>query len=217
LSRHVTQSHAHLQTRTPRTDVARAASCAQWLPKEQNTMANPLLGQILASALGNRISRGNASTPMSAPGGMGGLLARMAGGRGMRPSNSRGMLLAMMLPLAMRWVQQNGGLGAVLDRFRQNGLGHKANSWLQPGENQSVSPQEVQRIVGPDDISRFAAQLGVPEEQVSEAFADILPELADKMTPQGTIAPHAGTALDEGRDELEKALGELHADTQQLS
>jgi len=196
-------------------------------------MGNPLLGQILASALGNRISRGNASAPMGAPGGfgrigggmggglgsiaLGGLLARMAGGRGMRPSNSRGMLLAMMLPLAMRWVQQNGGLGAVLDRFRQNGLGQKANSWLEPGENQSVSPQEVQRIVGPDDISRFAAQLGVPEEQVSEAFADILPELADKMTPQGTIAPHAGTALDEGRDELEKALGELHADTQQLS
>jgi uncharacterized protein YidB (DUF937 family) len=192
-------------------------------------MGNPLLGQILATALGNRMSRGGAAGP--APGGLGGirggigsialggLLARLArGGGGARPSNNRGMLLALMLPLAMRWVQQNGGLGAVLDRLRQHGLGTQANSWLTPGvENHPVSPQDVQRVIGPDQVARFAAQLGVPEHEASEALAEILPELADKLTPDGTIAPQTDTALDAGRDDLESALRELHADSQQLS
>ena len=186
-------------------------------------MGNPLLGQILASAFGNRLAPGG--LPQRAPGGiggglgsiaLGGLLARMAGARGARPSGSRGMLLALMLPLVMRWVQQNGGLGAVLDRFRRGGLGPQANSWQSTGGNDPVSPQDVQRVVGSDDIRRFASQLGVPEEQVSEAFADIMPELVDQLTPDGTVAPHAGPALDHGRDELEKALGELHADMQHL-
>jgi uncharacterized protein YidB (DUF937 family) len=193
-----------------------------------NDMANPLLGQILASALGGRAASNQQPTQPGQPGGfgglsgglggvaLGGLLAGLAGRRGGRPAGNRGLLLAMMLPLAMRWVQQNGGIGAVLDRFRQHGLGSQADSWVSTGQNRGISPQEVQKVVGNDEIGRFAAQLGVPEQEVSQAFAEILPELTDKLTPEGSVPPQAGAALDQGRSELERTLGELHADMQHL-
>jgi uncharacterized protein YidB (DUF937 family) len=191
-------------------------------------MANPLLGQILASVIGNRLAPDATSSAPSAPadaglpgglgglggGVLGGLLAGMIGrAGGNRPSNNRGLLLAMLLPLAMRWVQQNGGLSAVLDRFRGSGLGKQADSWVSGNENHEISAQDVQRVIGQDDIARFAQQLGVPQQDVSQAFAEILPELTDKLTPQGSIPPQASDALHAGSNVLERALQELHSST----
>jgi uncharacterized protein YidB (DUF937 family) len=143
---------------------------------------------------------------------LGGLLNRGAGG-----ASGKGVLLATVLPLAMRWVQSNGGIGAVLQRFHQKGLGPQADSWVAPGENHPISAENVRRVVGTDETQRLASQLGVPEPEVSQAFAEILPELADKLTPQGTVHPQAGAALDNSAGVLETMLGELHADTRHLS
>jgi uncharacterized protein YidB (DUF937 family) len=199
-------------------------------------MGNPLLGQILASAFGSRLAPGGASPPSEAApsgdlsggigsgpmgglggGALGGLLAGLVGRGAGGSSGNNGLLLATMLPLAMRWVQSNGGIGAVLDRFHQKGLGPQADSWVSTGQNRAISPEDVQRVVGADEIKRFASQRGVPEQEVSQAFAEILPELTDKLTPQGSVHPQAHAALDTGASALERMLGELHADMQHLS
>ena len=182
-------------------------------------MGNPLLGDVLANAFGrNNNSRMN-------PGGMGGglrnaalgaLLGRMmsrggAGGiGGMRGSGNRGMLLAMLLPLAMNWVQKNGGIGAVLDKFKQSGLGSQARSWVSTGANEPAPPETVRQVIGDDDIAQMAAKLGVSEEEVSQAFSEILPEMTDQLTPQGHVPPDADESLKGGRDALQDALRELH-------
>jgi uncharacterized protein YidB (DUF937 family) len=187
-------------------------------------MANPLLGQILGGAFGNamRARAGNPGPFGRGPGGglggvaLGGLLGSLMGGRtrGARPSNHRGVLLAMLLPFAMQWVQRNGGIGAVLDRFRQRGYGQHADSWVKPGDNQPLAAEAVDNVVGRDELSRLAQRLGVPEQEVSEALAEILPEMADQLTPEGRVTPEADQALDGGKSEVEKLLGELHADMQ---
>src|SRR4051794_37572499 len=100
-------------------------------------MANPLLGQILGGVFANAMRGRAQSGPFGANSGiggagLGGLLGGMiagralGGGRGMAGRGGfggRGALIAMLLPLAMQWVQRNGGVGAVLDRFRQKGYG----------------------------------------------------------------------------------------------
>src|SRR5687767_7931639 len=78
------------------------------------------LGTILAGAMRNRGAAASAST-----GGM----SRVPGGT--RPYANQTALLVMLLPLAMRWVQKNGGIGPVLDRFRQKGFGRQAQSWVE--------------------------------------------------------------------------------------
>lgn len=177
-------------------------------------MANPLLGQILASVFSNAMRGRGRSGPFGsggdASGGLGGL-GGLGGSGGLRGlgSGGGGALLAMLLPLAMQWVQRNGGLGAVLDRFRQKGYGRQANSWVATGPNQMLDARAVDEVVGIDELSRLSQQLGVPQQEVANGFAEILPEMVDQLSPEGEIPPEADDALSGGLSELERELSQL--------
>ena len=115
----------------------------------------------------------------------------------------------MLLPLAMRWVQKNGGMNAVLERFRQKGMGAQAQSWMSTGANEPIDEQSVQQVVGADELRQMAQRLGVPEEQVARAFAEIMPQMVDKITPDGQLPPHADSVLDESTRTLEKEIEDV--------
>ena len=115
----------------------------------------------------------------------------------------------MLLPFAMQWVQRNGGVGAVIDRFRQKGYSDHANSWVSTGANRMLDPQAVDDVVGRDELSRLSQQLGVPQQEVAGGFAEILPEMVDQLTPGGQVTPEADEALDAGHSELQRELSQL--------
>jgi uncharacterized protein YidB (DUF937 family) len=187
-------------------------------------MANPLLGQILGSVFASAM-RGRGGGPFRGGigggglgglggAGLGGILGGMIGGAGLGAgrrggTGNRGMLLAMLLPFAMQWVQRNGGLGAVLDRFRQQGYHRQADSWVSTGPNQLLEAEAVDNVVGREELSRLSRQLGVPEEEVADGLAEILPEMADQLSPEGSLPPEADEALEAGRSELERELSQL--------
>jgi len=207
-------------------------------------MANPLLGQILGSVFSSAMRGRGQAGPFGGGGlggslgggglgggmgggvggglggiggaGLGGLLGGlMGGGRGRGGlGGGNSMLLMMLLPIAMQWVQRNGGIGAVLDRFRQRGYQQHAASWVGTGENEAIEPDAIDSVVGRDEISRIASQLGVPEHEVANGFAEILPEMTNQLTPQGDVPPEADEALNGGLSELEQALSQIGADRQ---
>jgi uncharacterized protein YidB (DUF937 family) len=191
-------------------------------------MANPLLGQILGSVFANAMRGRARSGPFGANagrggGGLGDLLGGMTGrggstmgggplgsGRSMGGGfGGRGALIAMLLPFAMQWVQRNGGLGAVLERFKQKGYRQQADSWVSTGANQFIGADGVQNVVGGDELSQLARQLGVPQEDVAAGFAEIFPEMVDQLSPEGQIPPEADEALNAGQSELERELSQL--------
>jgi uncharacterized protein YidB (DUF937 family) len=186
------------------------------------TMANPLLGQILGGVFANALRGRARSGPFGADagspgGGLGDLLGGMLG-RGNAPASTtrsgspfggRGALVAMLLPFAMQWVQRNGGLGAVLQRFQQKGYGDHANSWISTGANRALDSQAVDDVVGHDELLRLSQQLGVPQHEVAGGFAEILPEMVDQLTPDGHVSPEADEALEAGQSELQKELSQL--------
>jgi uncharacterized protein YidB (DUF937 family) len=185
-------------------------------------MANPLLGQILGSvfstAMRGRSSRGPFGDSAGGVGGagLGGLLGGMIGGGVARRAGlgNRGVLLATLLPFAMQWVQRNGGIGAVLERFRQKGYQQHADSWVSTGDNQPIEADAVDNVVGREELARLSRQLGVPEQEVAHGFAEILPEVVNQLSPEGQVPPEADEALDGGLSEIEKALREVHAGMQ---
>ena len=64
---------------------------------------------------------------------------------------------------------------------------------MEPGVNQPLDEKAVETLVGQDDIGQMAERLGVPREQVAQAFAEIMPELVDQLTPDGELpALYAG-------------------------
>jgi uncharacterized protein YidB (DUF937 family) len=178
---------------------------------------NPLLGQVLGSVLGGGGLGGMLGGGGLGGGGLGGILGSVLGNRSQQPSDAapgaapssgnHSALLLMLLPLAMRWVQRNGGIGAVLDKFRQNGLGAQAQSWVGTGSNQPVDSQAVQQVVGDDELRQMAQRLGVPEQQVAQAFAQIMPQMVDKLTPQGQVPQQADDTIEHGARQLEQLLG----------
>ena len=194
---------------------------------------NPLLGQVLGGLFGQALGRRGMGGGLGGGGlggglgggGLGGALGGVAlgsvlagalrnrnqgglGGGG-HPSANPTALLVMLLPLAMRWVQNNGGMNAVLERFHQKGLGAQAKSWMSTGANQPIDEQSVQQVVGADELRQMAQRLGVPEQQVAQAFAEIMPQMVDKITPDGQVPPHADAVLDESTRTLEKEIQDV--------
>lgn len=185
-------------------------------------MANPFLGAILGSVLGQAMGRGGQGGGLGG-GGLGGMLGGMLGG-GLggtsmgRSGRGRGglgglgggrtALLAMLLPLAMQWVQRNGGIGNVMQRIGQKGYGRHADSWVGTGQNELMPLQAVDDVVGRDELSRMSQQLGVGEEEVADGFAEILPEMVDQLSPEGRMHERADDALDAGQSTLQRLLEE---------
>jgi uncharacterized protein YidB (DUF937 family) len=185
-------------------------------------MSNPVLAQVLGSVFANAMRGRARSGPFpSAPAGgadLSGMLGGMLGRGGGQPIGGRRaiagnhpLLLAMLLPYAMRWVQRHGGVGGVLERFREKGFGSHADSWVSTGGNRELRAEEADEVVGGEELSQVAHQLGVPEREVALGFAEIVPELVDQLSPGGQIPSEADDALDAGRSELEKELSALTA------
>jgi uncharacterized protein YidB (DUF937 family) len=98
---------------------------------------------------------------------------------------------------------QSGGLGGLLQSFQQGGLGDVVNSWVSTGQNLPISPEQIQSVLGGGKLQEIAAQLGVSTEQASGSLADLLPQVVDKLTPNGQV-PESGDLLAQGLDMLKK-------------
>lgn len=185
-------------------------------------MANDLLGQILGSVLAG----GRQHSPSS--GGLGDVLGGMLGRGGMpagqggigglgrqgergRSGGGGGALMAVLLPLAMQWVQRNGGIGAVLERFREKGYGQQARSWMSTGPNETLAPAAVGEVVGMEELSRLSQQLGVGEDEIAGGMAEILPEVANHLSPDGEFPEDADDRLNSGASVLEELVRQFTA------
>jgi uncharacterized protein YidB (DUF937 family) len=128
---------------------------------------------------------------------------------GMGGGGSRNAMLALMLPLVMQWVSRNGGIGTVLQRVNQQGYGSHADSWLGTGANHALPANAAQQLLGPEELANFSSQLGVGEDEVAHGFSEILPEVVDQLSPQGSLPSDADQTLDAGQSALQRMLGQL--------
>lgn len=87
----------------------------------------------------------------------------------------------------MQWVQQQGGLQAILDKFRQGQFGDVVGSWLGNGANQQITGDHVQQVLGSDAIKQLAVKLGIDPAQAANTVAQFLPTVADATSPNGEV------------------------------
>uniref|UniRef100_Q478Z8 DUF937 domain-containing protein n=1 Tax=Dechloromonas aromatica (strain RCB) TaxID=159087 RepID=Q478Z8_DECAR len=110
-----------------------------------------------------------------------------------------------LLNIVMQLINnpQTGGLGGLVQSFQQGGLGNIVNSWVSTGQNLPISAEQIQAVLGGGKLQEIAAQLGVSTEQASGGLADLLPQVVDKLTPNGQV-PEGGDLLAQGLDMLKK-------------
>ena len=98
-----------------------------------------------------------------------------------------------------------GGLGGLLSQFQNAGLGDVVSSWVGHGENQPVSPDQVQQALsGGGQLDDLAQATGLSKEETAGHLSAILPELINKLTPNGQVQEVSG-----GLGELAGMLGNL--------
>jgi uncharacterized protein YidB (DUF937 family) len=81
----------------------------------------------------------------------------------------------------------SGGLGDLLRQFQQNGQGEAANSWVSPGPNKPISPDDLGRALGSDQLNTLASQSGLSREELLEGLSQHLPGVIDHLTPDGRL------------------------------
>ena len=106
-------------------------------------------------------------------GGLGGLLEQL----GLGGASAGGML--------------SGGLGELIDRFKQSGFGETVDSWVRPGPNKQIAPTELEQAIGPDALSSLSKRTGLSQEELLARLSRVLPDAVDKYTPDGHV-PNEG-------------------------
>lgn len=152
-----------------------------------------LLGNVLGGALGGNRTQSQAQDPLSS------ILGGLTGGRGGGTGN-------ILLQLALSMLQQQGGLGNVLGKFREAGMGSQADSWVSTGQNMNISPNQLEQVFGSGALNDIASKLGMSQEQAGSAMSQVMPELINQLTPQGQVTADSENSVAEGLDALSASL-----------
>ena len=141
------------------------------------------LSQMLGGAMGNQ-GGGLLGGAGQQPGGMGGGLGGLLGGGGL------GGLLGSLGGNASPGGLVSGGLGELVDSFRQNGHGDTVDSWVGTGPNKQVAPDQLESAIGPDVLETLTQQTGLSREELLSRLSNNLPQAVDQYTPNGRVPNH---------------------------
>lgn len=97
--------------------------------------------------------------------------------------------------VAVDLFNQNGGLPGVLEKFKAAGFGDQAASWVSTGANQLISAEQITQVLGSSTITAAADKLGISANEISAKIAEYLPQVVDRMTPNGEVGKDSGNLL----------------------
>jgi uncharacterized protein YidB (DUF937 family) len=98
-----------------------------------------------------------------------------------------GIVGAGMVSVVSDIIAKHGGVQGVVSEFEKSGLGGTVKSWVGTGPNQSISPDEVHKVLGPDLLQQLAAKSGLSVQELAQKLSHVLPQAVDTLTPDGTI------------------------------
>lgn len=81
----------------------------------------------------------------------------------------------------------NGGIGELLEKFKQSGQDEVAQSWVNPGPNQEILPPQLKQAIGSDVLEKLEQQTGLSQDEILARLSRELPAAVDKYTPNGRL------------------------------
>lgn len=113
---------------------------------------------------------------------------------------SQGDLLGSVMGL----INNQGGIGALLQKLQDSGLSDQVASWVGHGENQAVSGAQIADALGENTVQDIAQQAGISPEHAATGLAQLLPQIIDKLSPDGQLPQ--GELLQQGLSMLKGRL-----------
>jgi uncharacterized protein YidB (DUF937 family) len=81
----------------------------------------------------------------------------------------------------------SGGLGELIERFKQSGQGQIADSWVNTGANKPCTTADLEKAIGPEVLETLAKETGLSRDDILTRLCRELPNAVDKYTPQGRL------------------------------
>jgi uncharacterized protein YidB (DUF937 family) len=162
------------------------------LKRREMTMG--LLDGLIGNVIGSMLGGNQGQDPL------GSVLNRVGGG-------AQGQSGNLLLQLALSMLQQNGGLEGLLGKFREGGLAQQADSWVSTGPNMNISGDQLQQIFGSSAIGDMASRLGLSEQQAGSEMAQLLPEVINRLTPDGQVPENSNEEITQGLSMLANSEG----------
>lgn len=109
------------------------------------------------------------------------------GGSGHAAGGGLGDILGQVLGGAAGGGGRAGGLGDVLAQVQRAGFGEQAASWVGTGANRPIPPDAMSQIFGREGLEQISRHAGLSEEDASRGLSELLPEVVDRVTPEGDL------------------------------
>lgn len=113
------------------------------------------------------------------------IVGQVAGSLGGGAAGQQGGLLEAVTGLINN--PQTGGLQGLIQSFEQQGLGHVISSWIGTGQNLPISAEQLQSVLGNEQVQAIAQKLGLSPQDISSHLSQLLPQVVDKVTPDGAV------------------------------
>ncbi|MBL8034125.1 MAG: DUF937 domain-containing protein [Leptospiraceae bacterium] len=81
--------------------------------------------------------------------------------------------------------ERKAQLEGIVNTLREKGLKDTVASWVGTGENQPINPEKIKEALGVHKIEELAAQAKMKASEVPQALSNLLPQIIDKLTPDG--------------------------------
>jgi uncharacterized protein YidB (DUF937 family) len=154
-----------------------------------------LLGGMAGQAVGGRAPR----QPTQTTGGGAGMsqvlmallpiVLQMLSNRGARSGAGTGGGIADVLGQVLGASGRGaaGGLGGLLEQLHRTGFGEQADSWVSRGANKPISPDAMTQVFGHESLEQISRHAGITPDEASRGLSELLPEVVDRITPDGTV------------------------------
>ena len=93
----------------------------------------------------------------------------------------------MFASVANMLANHEGGLDSLVQQFKDKGLGDVIGSWIGTGQNAPISVDQLKSALGEGKIAEIANSLGISQGDAANQLATALPQLIDKLTPNGQV------------------------------
>jgi uncharacterized protein YidB (DUF937 family) len=85
---------------------------------------------------------------------------------------------------------QTGGLQGLAERFQEAGLGHLIQSWIGNEQNLPIAEAQIHAALGEGRLQQIAEEADLTETEAADQLSKMLPDLVDRLTPDGLIPPN---------------------------
>ena len=134
----------------------------------------------LAMALLGLLAYNKLKKPAAAPGGQPGFAERLedffkpAAGGG---PTAKGVIGALL----------TGGMMDLVNQFRSAGKADAVESWVARGPNQTVSPNDLSKVLTEEQIAFLTERAGLSRDELLAGLSERLPLVVDELTPEGRV------------------------------